>query len=74
MASLLKHGNTCGTYLTRLAKKAPDRVIKRRGDTGFVYHIKPPIGWKPQAVSENFITGEKTAIKMNGYMKEEAAA
>jgi hypothetical protein len=59
MASLLKYGNTCGTYLTRLAKKVPERVIKRRGDTGFVYRIKAPIGWEPEAVCVDPISGEQ---------------
>jgi hypothetical protein len=72
MASLLKHGNTCGTYLTRLAKKVPDRVIKRRGDTGVVYHIKPPVGWNPKGVKDP-VTGELSTVGTS-YMREEAAA
>jgi hypothetical protein len=75
IASLLKYGNTCGTYLSRLAKKkVPDRVIKRRGDTGVVYQIKPPVGWKPKSVMENPLTEEKTAIKTISFMREKAAA
>jgi hypothetical protein len=72
MASLLKYGNTCGTYLTRLAKKVPDRVIKRRGDTGVVYHIKPPVGWNPKGVKDP-VTGELSTVGTS-YMREEAAA
>jgi hypothetical protein len=56
LASLLKYGNTCGTYLTRLWKKMPDRVTKRRGNTGFVYHIRPPVGWEPPSVYKDPIT------------------
>ena len=63
MASLIKHGNTCGTYLTRLANKMPDRVIKRRGDTRVVYRIRPPVGWNSKPVSKYPVTGEETVIR-----------
>jgi hypothetical protein len=42
LASLLKYGNTCGTYLSRLSRAMPKRVSKKRSKTGFVYHIRPP--------------------------------
>jgi hypothetical protein len=73
MASLIKHGNTCGTYLTRLAKKMPDRVIKRRGDTRAVYHVKPPVGWNPPSVREDPLTGEERVIRTSS-VREKAAA
>src|SRR3984893_7134985 len=63
MASLIKHGNTCGTYLTRLANKTPDRVTKRRGDTRVVYRIRPPVGWNSKPVSKYPVTGEETVIR-----------
>jgi hypothetical protein len=72
MASLIKHGNTCGTYLTRLANKMPDRVIKRRGDTRVFYRIKPPIGWNSKPVRKNPVAGEETVIRTS-CVREKAA-
>jgi hypothetical protein len=60
--SLLRYGNTCGTYLTRLSKKMPDCVTKRRGDTGVVYHTRPPVGWESPCVHKDVITGVENAI------------
>jgi hypothetical protein len=68
MASSIKHGNTCGTYLTRLAEKMPYRVIKRRGDTRAVYHIKPPAGWNPKLCKDP-TTGEEKVAKMVPWFK-----
>jgi hypothetical protein len=73
MASLIKHGNTCGTYLTRLAKKMPDRVTKRRGDTGVVYRIRPPVGWNPKSLCKDPVTGEERVVKRS-YAQREVAA
>jgi hypothetical protein len=73
VASLVKHGNTCGTYLTRLAKQRPNRVVRRRGDTGYVYRIKPPAGWNPPSVRTDPITGEEKVIRTS-CVKEKAAA
>jgi len=73
MASLIKHGNTCGTYLTRLAKKMPDRVTKRRGDTEVVYRIRPPVGWNPKSLCKDPVTGEERVVKRS-YVQREVAA
>jgi hypothetical protein len=73
MASLIKHGNTCGTYLTRLANKMPDRVTKRRGDTRTVYYIRPPVGWNPPPVRKDPGTGEERVIRTSS-VRENAAA
>jgi hypothetical protein len=76
LASLLKHGNTCGTYLTRLSKKVPDRVIKRRGDTGVVYRVKAPVGWYPdlKSIRKDPVTGEERVVRCTSFRREEAAA
>ena len=74
LASLLKYGNTCGTYLTRLSKKMPDRVTKRRGDTGVVYHIRPPVGWEPLLVCEDAGTRVEKAIYPIYPVTQKAAA
>jgi len=73
LASLLKYGNTCGTYLTRLSKQMPNRVRKCRGDTGVVYRIKAPVGWKPKEVSVDPITGEER-VDGTSFKMEQAAA
>jgi hypothetical protein len=73
LASLIKHGNTCGTYLTRLANKMPDRVTKRRGDTRTVYYIRPPVGWNPPPVRKDPVTGEERVIRTSS-VREKAAA
>jgi hypothetical protein len=54
LASLLRYGNTCGTYLARLAHQYPDRISRRRGDMGYVYHIKSPLDWDPELVTSTF--------------------
>jgi hypothetical protein len=72
MASLLKYGNTCGTYLSRLAKERPDRVTRCRGDTGEIYRIKAPAGWEPEAVSLDPISGEERVANL--VVPERAAA
>jgi hypothetical protein len=74
VASLLKHGNTCGTYLTRLAKKVSDRVIKRRGDTGYVYRIIAPVGWKPENLAVDPATGEESVVNCFTCVPGRAAA
>lgn len=39
---LLKSPNACGTYLSRLAKKLPDRISSRKRDGATVWQILPP--------------------------------
>jgi len=48
ISSLLKHNNTCGTYLSRLARQLPSRVTSRRPDNSTVYRIYSPAGWQPK--------------------------
>ena len=55
LGALLKHPNSCGTYLSRLAKQLPGRVTKRRPDNAYVYDIVAPAGWKPKDNTISFV-------------------
>jgi hypothetical protein len=74
IASLLKYGNTCGTYLGRLTKERSDRVTRRRGDTGYLYRIKAPPGWRPEQVSVDPVSGKKRVVHSLICKPERAAA
>jgi len=74
LESLVKYRHKFATYLSNLAKKMPERVRKRRGDTSSVYRIYAPVGWTPKRIEEDPVTKERIGINAVTSFKAEPKA
>ena len=58
---LLRHTNTCGTYLSRLAKQKPPRVISQRTENRRDWLIRPP-GCANDGMTPSFVCSEGAKV------------